>query len=216
MSYHNDLSEFGFEKNCIAETIISTYTDDREPTAAPMGVITEDLRTIILKIYRKSQTYKNLIFYKCGVINITQDPELFYRTLFKETNPNGIIPRNWFIHAENVDSPRLRNIDVCLEFRITNVEELEDKALFTCRIEKINLVKVPFIRVYSRVYPAVIESLIHTSKLEYYLSKDFKKAEELIRLIKHYSELVNRIAPNSSYSEIMKYVHTKIDKMRRS
>ena len=33
------LSKFGLKTNCIVETVVSTYSSDGSPTAAPMGVL---------------------------------------------------------------------------------------------------------------------------------------------------------------------------------
>jgi hypothetical protein len=215
LSQLNDLSEFGFEKNCISETIISTYDKDRNATAAPIGVITADLRNLTLKIFKSSLTYKNLMEKKCGVVNITQDPILFHRCVFKDSNPDGRIPEEWFIHAENVDAPRMRNVDVCLEFTSSILDDSNDNAVFNCRIEKIDIVRLPFIRVYSRVYSSVIESLIHASRIEHYLSIDKEKAQKLIDLVDHYQQIVVKVAPNSIYSEIINDIKNRIEEWKK-
>ncbi|MFQ6135173.1 MAG: DUF447 domain-containing protein [Nitrososphaerales archaeon] len=211
-----DLSDLGFVRNGIVETIVSTFDEEHTPHAAPMGVYTEDMRSIILKPYKTSQTYENLLKWRGGVANITSDPTLFYGTVFKDANPGGKVPEEWFTHAQTIDAPRMRNVDACIEFRVVGVEYSGDQAKIPCRVEKILITYRPVLRVYSRAVPAVIESLIHATRIETYLaSGEEKKAEELIGLVRHYRRIVKRVAPNSTYSKIMDDIRRRIDGWRR-
>ncbi len=216
MHLSSDLSGLGFVKNGIVETIVSTYDKERSPNAAPMGVYTEDMRNIILKPFKTTQTYENLLKLRSGVANITSDPTLYYRTAFKDANPEGRVPEEWFTHAETVDAPRLMNADACIEFRVISVEDSEEKARLLCRVEKILVIYKPTLRVYSRAVSAVIESLIHATRIEAFLaSGEEKKAKDLIGLVKHYHRIVEKVAPNSKYSEIMSDIKRRIDGWRR-
>ncbi|MBS7627147.1 DUF447 family protein [Candidatus Bathyarchaeota archaeon] len=102
------MADIGFLKRTIIEAVISTYNVEGQPNAAPMGVKTEDMQRIIIKPYTSSLTYKNLKLKKCAVINLTSNPELYYRTSFKEASSDNRIPLEWFERAEVVDAPRLR------------------------------------------------------------------------------------------------------------
>lgn len=212
----NELSELGFVKNSVVETIVSTYDKERNPNAAPMGVYTEDMKNLILNVYKTSQTYENLMRWKSGVVNITSDPNLYYRTTFKDVNPSGKLPEEWFVHASTVDAPNMLNTDACIEFNIINVEESEEKVKIQCRIEKILLIERRTLPAYSRATSAVIESLIHATRIENFLSSgEEKKAKERIDLVNHYSEVVNKVAPNSIYSDIIEDIKHRIKKWKR-
>ena len=130
------LADLGFSKETIAETIVSTYSADGQPNAAPMGATTDSLQRLILRIYTSSLTYKNLQSQRCAVINVTSDPEIFYRTAFKEANPKGRLPQEWFEKAETVDAPILRTADAHIEVTVEDVTPLDaEKAEVTCEVK---------------------------------------------------------------------------------
>ena len=210
------MSELGFIRNGIVEVIVSTFDEAHRPHAAPMGASTEDMRSIILKPFKSSQTYGNLLKWRSGVANITSDPLLFYRTVFKDANPGGELPKEWFAQAPAVDAPRMTNTDVCIELLVTDVEESEDRAQMLCRVESTLMLNRSYLpHVYNRAAPAVIESLIHATRIESHLNAGRPdKAEELIILVEHYRHLVDRIAPDSTYSEMMDDIWRRINLWR--
>jgi len=212
----DELAKMGFVKNGIVETIISTFDKNRNSIAAPMGVSAEDEKHITLSIYKTTKTYKNLKEKKCGVANITSDPTLFHRTVFKDVNPGGKLPNDWFTHASNVDAPYLRNTDAFIEFRVTNLTGSGEKAKVRCRVQKIVVARKDLLQVYHRAKSAVIESIIHATRIEIFLATDEKKkAKELIELVNHYTKIVNRVAPNSTYSQIMTDIQNRIKKWNK-
>tara|TARA_B100001971_G_C18250002_1_gene577414 strand:- start:1497 stop:2144 length:648 start_codon:yes stop_codon:yes gene_type:complete len=212
----DELVKIGFVKNGIVETIVSTFDKKRNPLAAPMGVSTEDKKNIILSIFKSTQTFVNLKERQCGVVNITSDPTLFHSTLFKDVNPDKKIPTDWFIPASLVDAPYLRNADAFIEFRVTNLTEFGEKIRVLCRVEKISVIHKNLLQVYQRAKSAVIESLIHATRIEVFLaSGEEKKAKELMALVNHYSKIVNKVTPNSTYSQIMTDIQHRIKKWSR-
>lgn len=198
----DDLINLGFLKKTIMETIVTTYDVKGDPNAAPMGVEMKNTQHIIIRPYLSSLTYKNLQSKRCAVINITSDPELYYRTAFKETNPTGRTPKEWFEKAEVVDAPRLWKADAFIEVSVINVKSLEAKrAEVLCNIKLIKTL-TPFPRTYCRATFATIEAAIHATRVKIFLANDkMEEAEKLIELIEHYKDLVNRVAPNSPYSK---------------
>ncbi|MCP8317686.1 MAG: hypothetical protein H3Z51_12635, partial [archaeon] len=57
-----------------------------------------------------------------------------------------------------------------------------------------------------------IESIIHATRIKVFLSKDEKeKVEKLIKLVNYYNTLVERVAPNSVYVDIMKEILKRIE-----
>lgn len=198
----DSLVKFGFVKKAIMETIVTTYDVKGEPNAAPMGVEMKNTQHIIIRPYLSSSTCKNLQSKKCAVINITSDPELYYRTAFKETFPQGRMPVEWFEKAEVVDAPRLRRADAFIEVFVLNMRGLETKrAEMLCGVKLIRTL-TPFPRAYCRATFATIEAIIHATRVKIFLvNGTMEEAEKLIELIEHYKDLVNRIAPNSPYSK---------------
>ena len=212
----DELAKIGFAKNGIVETIVSTFDKNRNPTAAPIGVSMVDENHITLSIFKTTKTYKNLEEKKCGAANITSDPIVFHRTVFKDVNSEGKLPKEWFTQASKVDAPYLRNADAFIEFRVIKLTESSEKVKVLCRVHKIRIIRKNLIQVYHRAKSAVIESIIHATRIEVFLAAGKnKKAKELIELVNHYNKIVNKVAPNSTYSHIMIDIQRRIKKWNK-
>ena len=201
-----NLTNLGFSKGAIIETIVSTYNANGKPNAAPMGAKTEDMKHIVIRLYTSTLTYTNLQSKKCAAINVTSNPELYYRTAFKEVNPEGRVPLEWFEKGETVDAPRLLMAEAFVEVTVVNIKSLgNERAEVLCDVQ---LIKASSLlpKVYCRAKFATIEAIIHATRVKLFLAGDKKRQEQayrLIDLIEHYNAVVNRTAPNSRYSEIM-------------
>jgi len=210
-----ELTDLGFSKKIIGETIISTYDDQRQPNAAPMGVRMEDFEHLILWIYTSSLTYQNLETKRCAVVNVLSDPELFYLTALKESKKNANLPQEWFERATIVDAPRLRKADAHIEVTAKKIRSLDDeRAEVILQVKHINASKI-LPRVYCRASFATIEAIIHATRI-YFLMKQAKIGEKkqalnLIERVRECYDVVNRVAPNSRYSKIMKELLQIID-----
>ncbi|MCP8311871.1 MAG: DUF447 family protein [Candidatus Methylarchaceae archaeon HK02M1] len=207
------LSDFGFIKNRVFEAIVSTYGADGMPNAAPMGVMIDDTHQLIIRPYTKSQTYRNVLLRGCAVVNLTSNPMIYYKTVFKDANPDSKIPFEWFERSHLVDAPKLKIVDVCIEAKMIKVEDFEkDRARVLCKVEKIDPIVRTYPRAYCRAPFAAIESIIHATRIKVFLSNDKKeKAEELIDLIKHYDALTRRVAPDSAYTKIIEDILLRIE-----
>ena len=203
-------------KNCIYEGIISSYGAHKEPNVAPVGFVFKKPRKIQLFLYKGTRTLDNLINSKCGTVNITHDAELFYKTAFKEVNPNGKLPRKLFQQAKKINAPLITQADFNLEFVVERITEHNDRTLLLCRI--VNIKKnLKEMQPYSRGLFATIESIIHATRIKaFFVEGRNKDAEELIKLVKHYRELVKRVSPDSTYSEIVDELIKKSGLWRRN
>ena len=202
-----ELTDLGFSREMITETIISTYDDQRQANAAPMGVTIKNTKQIVLRIYTSSSTYKNLQVKRCAVVNVVTDPELFYQTAFKYNETKSSLPREWFEKAELVDAPRLRKAEAYIEVAVDAISPLKDgRAEITCEVKLIRASKI-LPKVYCRALFATIEAIIHATRVEVFMEQGHREKKEqalkLIELIEEYNNVVNRVAPNSHYSEIM-------------
>jgi len=211
------LADLGFSKGIITETIVSTYNVDDQPNAAPMGVTMENAQHVAIRPYTSTLTYMNLQLKKCAVINVTANPELYYRTAFKETNPKGKMPQEWFEKAETVDAPKLRMADAHIEVSVTDISAFDaERATALCQVK---LVKAPKMlpKVYCRASSATIEAVIHATRVKVLVNNDKneqKNVSKLLEMIKNCNDIVNRVAPNSRYSEIMTDLTKRIDSWR--
>lgn len=213
-----NLYDLGFLKDTIGETIVSTYSADGQPNAAPMGVVIESNERLLIRPYISSLTYKNIQTKKCAVVNVTSNPELFYLTAFKEANPDGKLPPDLFEKAETVDAPRLRAADATVEVLVAETGSFStERAEFLCNVQLVKaLKKLP--KVYCRAQFATIEAIIHATRIKPFLRGDEQEQERafrLLELIESCQDVVDRTAPNSRYSEIMADLTQRIHLWRK-
>ena len=210
------LTDLGFSKGIIFETILSTYNRDGSPNAAPMGAIMQDNQTLTINLFNSSQTHRNLESNKCAVINLTSNVEIFYRTAFKEANPDGKLPKEWFMKAEAVNAPKLRVADATVDVAVTNMEPIsieKTKALF--KVERVSATqKCP--QVYCRAMSANLEAIIHATRVKAFITDKSKQqqVEQLLEMIKNCNDVVHRTAPHSQYSAVMADLTKMIDSWR--
>ena len=206
------LTDLGFSEDIVVETILSTYNPDGQPNAAPMGIFMKNEQCVTIKLYKSSSTYQNLVSRRCGVINITSDPELFFLSTFKEANPNAKIPDEWFEKAEILDAPKLHMADATVEISIAKITPINaEKTEVVCDVKLVKATKA-LPKVYCRALFATIEAIIHATRIKVFLSGNNRQREQasiLMENIAYCKETVNRVAPNSSYAEIM----TELTKM---
>jgi hypothetical protein len=211
------LTDLGFSKGTIVETILTTYDEKGAPNAAPMGIIMNNEKALSARIYKSSLTYRNLLSKKSAVVNITSDVDTFLRTTFKDANPEGKIPNDWFERAKIVDAPRLRKSDAVVEVAVAEMRPIDtEKTELICRVELIRAEKV-FPKAYCRAHSATIEALIHATRINAFLKGDQKQREKALQLVKTLAsikETVDHVSPESRYAEIMTYIAGKIKSWR--
>jgi hypothetical protein len=201
-----NLYDLGFLKDTIGETIVSTYSADGKPTAAPMGIIMKSNEQVIIRPFISSLTYKNIQTKKCAVANVTSNPELFYLTAFKEANPDGKLSPELFQKAETVDAPRLGAADATIEVSVAETRSFDaERAEFLCNVQLVKASKkLP--KVYCRAQFATIEAIIHATRIKVFVRGDKQEQKQAIELLERVNvceQVVERTAPNSRYSEIM-------------
>jgi len=212
-----NLDDLGFLKDTIGETIVSTYNVDGQPNAAPMGVVMKSSEQLVIRPYLSSLTYKNLQTKKCAVVNVTSNPELFYKTAFKEANPDGKLSPELFEKAETVDAPRLRVAEAIFEVLVAETGSFStERAEFLCNVQLVKASKA-LPKVYCRAMFATIEAIIHATRIKLFLMGDKQeqaRAFRLLELVEICQDVVNRTAPDSRYSEIMADLSQRINLWR--
>ncbi len=212
------LRELGFLEGAIVETIVSTYNSNGEPNAAPMGVMIKTEGAVQMKPYITTTTYQNMNSTRCAVVNVTADPELFYITAFKNDMPDSKLPAALFGKAKKVNAPRLIMADSHIEVKIEDLKTLDDeKAHVMCEVQFIKASK-QISQAYCRAKSAVIEAIIHATRLESFLKRGDEKKEQIMDLLERFRiccDVVNHVAPNSNYSNLMSNLTTKIEEWRR-
>jgi hypothetical protein len=212
------LADLGFSKGAIVETVVSTYNADGQPNAAPMGVTMESPQRLTLRIYTSSLTYENLKSNRCAVVNVTSDPEVFYKTAFKESNPNGRLPLEWVEKADIVDAPRLRKAEAHIEVAVEDIASFDaERAEVLFDVKRVqSLAVLP--KAYCRASFATIEAVIHATRVKAFIRhSDSQKREQALKLfdiIRMYREVVSRVAPNSRSDEIMADLTRRVEAWR--
>jgi hypothetical protein len=199
------LSDLGFLKDVIVETIVSTYNTGGEPNAAPMGVTMMDEQHLGINLFNSSTTCANVKSNRCAVVNLTGNIDVFYKTAFKEANREGVLPQEWFEKAKAVNAPKLRSAEATIDVSVTDLVALgaeKTRAVFT-----VELVQAAqrYPQVYCRAFGATVEAIIHATRVKALLNeeKEKKRVSKLLRKIAYCNDVVNRVAPNSSYSLVM-------------
>jgi hypothetical protein len=210
------LSELGFAKGIIVETIVSTLNRNGQANAAPMGAIMENEYRIKIRLFNSSLTFKNLKINRNAVINITSDPEIYYKTAFKEINPHGKLPQEWFEKAEIVNAPRLIMAEATIEASVVDMVPISaEKTEATFDVKLINATEAPP-KAHCRALSAIIEAIVHATRVKNLINdkQQQKTVAKLLHVIDDCSDVVNRVAPNTLYSEIMADLTKRIQTWR--
>ncbi|MGA3111137.1 MAG: DUF447 domain-containing protein [Candidatus Bathyarchaeia archaeon] len=207
------LTDLGFRKSTIAETIVSTFNEDGSPNAAPMGATLKDDQSLTIDFYNSSTTLNNMKARMCAVINLTGNIEVYYRAAFKEANPNGVLPKDWFVKAGSVNAPKLDLAEATIELSVkglTSVNSEKTRAIFA--VEQLQAEK-RYPQVYCRAFGLTLEAIVHATRVKV-LAGDPTEREnvsELIRKIRDCDVMVDRIAPSSMYSVVMADLMKKVN-----
>jgi len=207
-----NLTDLGFRKGTVSETIVTTYNPDGSCNAAPMGAIMIDEENVSINFYNSSLTLANVKTEKAAVLNLTSDIWIYYKTAFKEVNPEGRLPEDWFTLAEAVKAPKLWSADATVEVKLTDLNSLDydrTKAVFrVCRV--MALQKWP--KAYCRGFGVTVEAIIHATRVRE-LAKSRSERERLKSLLKQIqncNDVVCHVAPDSSYSDVMEDLMKRI------
>jgi len=207
------LTDLGFVKGVIAECIVSTYNANGKATAAPKGVNIIDDEHLIIDFFNTSATYANIRTHRCAAINLTSDIEVFYKTCFKEANPEEMPPQEWFENAKIVNAPKLRLADAAIEISIYNLEAVSaEKVRASFKVRSLQS-QEKYPQVYCRAFSATLEAIIHATRVKEFLNgpNERKQVSKLLELIDNCNCTVNRVAPNTVYSSVMADLTKRID-----
>ncbi len=210
----------GFQKGVAAEAILSTYSAEGEPNAAPMGITLKDEQHLTVDLFNSSQTYRNVKTNRCAVVNLTKDIEVFYRSAFKEANPNGKLPPEWFEKAKLVNAPKLSFADATIEVSVEHLELMATKVTMKTRVtfkaESI-WATCMFPQAHSRAMCLTMEAIIAATRVKIYLpdQKQEIRLAKLLEVINDCHQVINRVAPNSAYSQVMDDLTQRVESWRK-
>ena len=200
------LEDLGFKQGIIFETLVSTYTKQGHPNIAPMGVIKVNPKKIMIKIYKSSNTYKNIKSKKCAVVNLSSDPALFYKAAIKEANIGNKIVGDLFEKGDLVDAPRLKEAEANIEVSFLSSKDIDsEKTEIILKVKKI-ITTSCLPKGYCRAFSSTIEAIILATRIKSYLignQLQQKQAYEMIKKVRCFKEIIKRTAPKSEYADIM-------------
>lgn len=175
------LEKLGFSERSYSEVILSVRVGG-EVNAAPMGILLRDGMPLI-KVYRGGKTHRLLAGgARDCVLNVTSDPALFYRSVLDKE-------RIVFVEAKKVSSPRVYGCDAYAECLVSKAEDRGD--YLEAVLEPVLVeARRRDARAYCRAGPAVLEALVHFTKLLYFRGVDRGKAEELLGRIRIFVDIV--------------------------
>lgn len=210
------LSDLGFVKGEISETIVSTYNAKGEPNAAPMGTTMVGENQLAVNIFNSTKTFQNLQTSRCCVVNVTSNIDIFYRTAFKEANQGGHLPLEWFQKAQAVNAPKLRMSDAAVEGSVCHIGPIDSDRSQTVLDAEHTVAKESLPKVYSRAFGATLEAIVHATRVKVFINNknEQEKVPKLLTLISNSSDVVLRTAPNSRYAEIMADLNRRIASWR--
>jgi hypothetical protein len=177
----------------------------------------DDEQHLTLSIFNSSLTCINLRANRCAVVNLTNNTEVFYKTAFKEANPGGRLPEEWFEKAKTINAPKLRLADATIDVSINNLVPMSsEKTKAICSVMLVSVTK-KYPRVYCRAMSANVEAIIYATRAKALVNDKMeqKRVSKLCEMINDCNDIVTRVASNSRYSEIMTDLMKRVDSWRK-
>lgn len=192
-----------FQSEIIYEAIITTYDQQNQPNAAPMGFSITKEKQVIIRPFKESDTYKNLRHQKKCVVNITNDPDLFVKsTLFQD-----LLTDEFYINSKIINAPILK---ACkgnhIALKVIKEKREEERGIFYCEIIKVELSRES-IQPHTRAFSSLIEILIHTTRVIHFSKTSGPhdpKVKQLREFIEHHSQIISRVTNKDS--QFQKYL----------
>lgn len=181
------LSPLGLTPGWIYEALVCTYLDG-SPHAIPVGVWTDDLRTLRMELYRSSGTLSAVTATGACVAELPADADMLFTALYAPEELR-------FGRAREVQAPCLPDASASLELTLTAATPRGSTVLLDVDVERIT-VRRP-VRPINRAEGLLVESLILATRAD-----RLGRAETLARLREN-RRVVAKVAPGSPYAAAM-------------
>ncbi|MBS7247489.1 MAG: DUF447 family protein [Candidatus Jordarchaeales archaeon] len=198
------LDELGFEAECIYEVIITTLNEDGTLNAAPMGILSKDLTSLVVRPYVTTRTYHNIARTREAVVNVTDDITLFYITIFEKER----VKEMPSMRAKRVSVPILAKSKAYVECVVEEEPVICDgRADIKMRAVECGVLDRSF-RPICRAPNLILESIIHFTRIEPLIRNgEISKALKLLELIAFYRDIVQRVCNATRYEEIVNKIY---------
>jgi hypothetical protein len=192
------IKSLGFSSLTYSEVLLTLKLEETI-NSAPMGILLDSSGEPHLRVYKGQKTCDLLISgARDCVLNITDDPVLFYNAIFKKDE----IP---YLPAKRVSSPRIRGCHAYVECSIKKVSahsEYVEVFLKPLLIE----VSDRTVRTYNRAGPAIIEALVCYTRLLHFKDIDREEAQ----ILKGRIEMFRDIVYHSTRDQVLRRMATDI------
>ena len=182
-----NLSKIGMEKGKQYETIISTSDLNHIKNAAPIGILCSGENTVVCRIFKGGKTLENILSEKEFIINITHDPQLFFKTTI------GNLPQNCFKKDKSI-----KNVEAYAKCEVISFKEAVKQSdpikkkgeaiVIKSKVSQI-IINNP-IKAFNRGFGYVIESLSNFTRFDLV---DDEKQQEYIKNFKEAQRVVTKI-----------------------
>ncbi len=141
-----------------AEAIVVTLDDHGKPNPAPMGIDLED-NYLVVRPYKTSRTYRNILRNVEASVNITNDSIVFFKALYFKHELK-------FRPARKLRVPVIDDfIDLYVEGKVDRIVDEGNRASFYLNVLDVYEGKGSRLG-YSRANSALVDILIYASKIE--------------------------------------------------
>ena len=173
-----ELSEYGIGEG-ISEVIATTQSEEREPNAAPIGIINR--KGYFVRLYNGSKTLSNVLKTHKIAANVSNDAVLFVISAFKN------LSREHFTRFQGF--PVLRDADAWVIFKCEPACSGEDFFGFKLKVQaaKVNRKGV---RAINRGLNAIIEATILATRLK--VNEKGGQKQRILREIAYYEGIVEK------------------------
>ena len=182
-----NLSKIGMEKGKQYETIVSTSDLNHIKNAAPIGILCSGENTVVCRIFKGGKTLENILSEKEFIINITHDPQLFFKTTI------GNLPQNCFKKDNSI-----KNVEAYAKCEVISFKEAVKQSdpikkkgeaiVIKSKVSQI-IINNP-IKAFNRGFGYVIESLSNFTRFDLV---DDEKQQEYIKNFKEAQRVVTKI-----------------------
>jgi hypothetical protein len=201
------MDQLGFNYGNTIETILTTWNFDGTVNAAPMGVIRTLKDQIVIRPYRSSNTFKNILKNNEACVNTTQDSELFLKTAFKDEGLG--------LFSIKKSDLLIEGSDASIKLKIISVEsENTNRPEFTGKIQQIITKKrIPIS--FNRGRNNAIEAIIHASHIRYKINERGEDVKTDIINFNNNIQIIKKVsASNSTEMKVANKLESLIEKWR--
>lgn len=188
------LKRLGFTEGDIVESILITRDEKGEFNPAPMGVI-RDSNLLEVRIFKSSNSFKNLINDDKASINLTDDPLLFHKAAFKEDLGETPLIADWILNGSDT---------TIYSEKLSEKEFSDNRYSFFLNPVSINIRKKEP-TVFSRGRAQAIEAIIHATRIKSFHSENrIQEVKTLLELVEWCFNVINKVShPDSNALKVV-------------